>query len=221
MKRTLIGLSLATACFASQAGAAEVVPVSYSFDQATGCGSYCYHDESGGQLTDGVYGVEGWAVNLGNGNAQEWVGWVYTPIVNIDFHFATAVDISEVRIGTTQDSVGDVVLPSVAVFKSTDGLAWSLVSQLSVAESSTNDRSYLGLGPHTTLTLSGLGITNVSYMRVALSESADGPWTFADEVDFIGTAAAVPEPETYAMLIGGLGILGIAVRRQRKGAIAA
>jgi len=221
MKRTLIALSLATACFASLASAAEVVPVSYTFDQSTACGSYCYHDEGSGQLTDGIYGVEGWAADLGNGNAQEWVGWVNTPIVNIDFHFGMAVDISEVRIGTTQDSVSDVVLPSVAVFSSIDGLAWSLVSQLSVPESSTNDRSYFGLGPHTTLTLSGLGITNVSYMRVALSESADGPWTFTDEVDFIGAAAAVPEPETYAMLLGGLGILGFAVRRQRKGAITA
>lgn len=221
MKRTLIGLSLATACFASQVGAAEIVPVSYSFDQATGCGTYCYHDESGGQLTDGVYGVEGWGVNLGNGNAQEWVGWLFRPVVNIDFHFATAVDISEVRIGTTQDNVSDVVLPSVTVFKSIDGLAWSLVSELSVPESSTNDRNYLGLDPHTTLTLSGLGITNVSYVRVALSESFNGPWTFIDEVDFIGTVTAVPEPETYAMLLGGLGILGIAVRRQRRGVLAA
>jgi hypothetical protein len=221
MKPTLIGLSLATACFASLASAAEIVPVSYTFDQATSCGTYCYHDEGGGQLTDGIYGVEGWGVDLGNGNAQEWVGWVFTPTVNIDFHFATAVNISEVRIGTTQDNISDVVLPSVAVFSSSNGLAWSLVSQLSVPESSSNDRNYLGLGPHTTLTLSGLGITNVSYVRVALSESFNGPWTFTDEVDFIGTAAAVPEPETYAMLLGGLGILGIAFRRQRKGVLAA
>lgn len=218
--RTLIGLSLATACFAGAASAAEVVPVSYTFDQSTACGTYCYHDE-GGQLTDGIYGVEGWGADLGNGNAQEWVGWVNRPIVNIDFHFATAVGISEVRIGTTQDSVTDVVLPSVTVFKSTDGLVWSLVSQLSVPEDSANDRGYLALGPHTTLTLSGLGIANASYVRVALLHSSDGPWTFADEVDFIGTTAAVPEPETYAMLLGGLGFLGMAVRRQRKGTIAA
>lgn len=214
MKRTLIGLSLATACFASLASAAEIVPVSYTFDQATACGTYCYHDEGGGQLTDGIYGVEGWTVDLGNGNAQEWVGWVYTPTVNIDFHFATAVNVSEIRVGSTQDNLGDVVLPSVAVFSSSDGLAWSLVSQLSVPESSSNDRSLVGLGPHTTLTLSGLGITNASYVRVALSESVDGPWTFTDEVDFIGTAAAVPEPETWLLMGAGLALLG--VRRQRR-----
>lgn len=30
-----------------------------------------------------------------------------------------------------------------------------------------------------------------------------------------GTVAAVPEPETYAMLLGGLGLIGLARRRQR------
>lgn len=220
MKHPLIGLSLAAAWLSGMAGAADLVPVGYTFDQATGCGTYCYHDEGGGQLTDGIYGVEGWAVDLGNGNAQEWVGWINQPVVNIDFRFAAAVNVSEIRIGTTQDNTADVVLPSVDVYASGDGVAWSLVAQLSVPESSTNDRDYMGLGPHTTLTLSGLGIANASFVRVALLHSFNGPWTFADEIDFTGTPS-VPEPETYAMLLGGLGLLGVAVRRQRRGASAA
>ncbi len=32
-----------------------------------------------------------------------------------------------------------------------------------------------------------------------------------------GTIAAVPEPETYAMLLGGLGLIGLARRRARRG----
>jgi PEP-CTERM motif len=33
---------------------------------------------------------------------------------------------------------------------------------------------------------------------------------------FIGIAGAVPEPETYAMLLAGLGLMGAVVRRRRK-----
>jgi len=221
MKRSLISLLLATAGLVSVASAADIIPVSYTFDQPTACGTYCYHDEGGGQLTDGIYGVEGWAADLGNGNAQEWVGWNNQPSVHIDFHFGSAVSISEIRIGTTQDHVADVVLPSVAVYSSNDGFDWTLVSQLAVPESSTNDRPLFGLGPHATLTLSALGIANTSYVRVALNQSLDGPWTLSDEIDFTGTAAVVPEPETYAMLLGGLGILGVAVRRRRRSVLCA
>ena len=34
--------------------------------------------------------------------------------------------------------------------------------------------------------------------------------------DVPGFAAAVPEPETYAMLLAGLALIGFAVRRQNK-----
>lgn len=35
-------------------------------------------------------------------------------------------------------------------------------------------------------------------------------------VDFLGFTAAVPEPSTYAMLLAGLGLLGLAARRARR-----
>lgn len=38
--------------------------------------------------------------------------------------------------------------------------------------------------------------------------------------DFAATAAAVPEPATWAMLIAGFGLVGFAARRRRHGAIA-
>jgi hypothetical protein len=37
-------------------------------------------------------------------------------------------------------------------------------------------------------------------------------------VDFVGFTTAVPEPSTYAMLLAGLGLLGFAARRARRGA---
>ncbi len=189
--------------------AAEVVPVSYTFDQATSCGSYCYHDETRTQLTDGQYGVEGWGVDLGNGNAYEWVGWLYNPVINMDFNLGSAQSIDSIKVGSTQDALWDVTLPSLSV-SYWNGSTWVLAQSLVVPPGSANDRGYLSPLPHGFLTLSGLGI-NAQYIRV--TATANGPWTFVDEVDFF--TARVPEPATYALMALGLACVAALARRRR------
>ena len=56
-------------------GIAHAAP-SYTFGQPTGCGAVGYPDSSGQELTDGVLGKAGWALNQG----LEWVGWKDTPV---------------------------------------------------------------------------------------------------------------------------------------------
>ena len=84
-----------------------------------------------------------------------------------------------------------------------------------------------------TAILNGQSATVVSLGKLSfagLESTSSGPFTLeitglagakAAYSGDLTVTAAVPEPETYAMLLGGLGILGVAVRRQRKGAIAA
>ena len=36
------------------------------------------------------------------------------------------------------------------------------------------------------------------------------------DLDLTASTAAIPEPETYAMLLAGLGMLGFAARRRRR-----
>lgn len=195
------------------AQSAELVPLSYTFDQATDCGTWCYPD-SGGELTDGVYGARGWGADLGQGNAAEWVGWYQDTTVNVDFDFGEQVSVSSVSVGTTQDHVEDVVFPSVTIYRSDDASQWDLVANLDVPESSLNDQNYLDPAkPHAFLVLDNLGINSARYVRVSLAHSFNGPWTFTDEIDFVG--APVPEPATYALILGGLGLLGWATRRRR------
>nr|WP_235923061.1 PEPxxWA-CTERM sorting domain-containing protein [Rugamonas aquatica] len=51
----------------------------------------------------------------------------------------------------------------------------------------------------------------------------NGSWecTNCDNIRFVtaGVVTAVPEPETYAMLLGGLGLVGVAARRRERKAV--
>ena len=200
--------ALASFSLTASAGA-EILPLGYGFDRYTACGTFCYHDSTGTQLIDGRYGVAGWGVDLGNGGAYEWVGWLRSSPVNIDFDFGAKTRIGLVEIGTTQDDLDDVVLPSVEVYQWQDG-AWVAVGSLNVPGDSANNRFWLSTDPHGFLVLDGLDIDS-DRVRVSLSSS---PWTFVDEVNFY--AAPVPEPETYTMMLAGLGILGAVARRRRR-----
>ena len=215
MKQNLaFQLGVLAALAAGGAQGAELVPLSYTFDRGADCGTWCYPDSTGRELIDGVYGRQGWGADLGNGNAAEWVGWVGDSPVNIDFDFCRPVDVDSVSVGTTQDNLGDVVIPSVSVYWSNDRIEWNFMQGLLMPESASNDRDYMSTAaPHVFLTLDGLGISAARYVRVSLIHSLDGPWTFADEVDFNG--APVPEPGTSAPMLGGLGLVGALARRRR------
>lgn len=198
----------AAAAFATltQLNPAQAAAPTYTFDQATACGTWCYHDPSNTKLTDGIVGNRGWALNAGT----EWVGWRNISEVNITFQFAGPMNFSSVSVGTTQDNLSDVVVPSFTLWAYLGG-SWTQQAVITNPASNANDSSSGDAGPHLVFTFSGL---NVTTDQLRLTASANGPWTFVDEVSF--NAAPVPEPETWAMLLAGLGLVGLA-RRKRAG----
>lgn len=180
----------------------EINPVSYSFDKATDSGSYNYSDWGGVQITDGHYGTAPWYADLGNGPAYEWVGWVHDARVNIDFDLGSATNINKINIGTVQDHVNDVVIPSAELFSSLDGVTWSSLSSIYSPESPLNNNL------HKTLEFDNLSATS-QYFRISLMHSLNGPWTFVDEVDFYQDVAAVPEPSVAILIATGfIGLIG-------------
>ena len=195
-----------TFVFSAKAALVEVLPQSYTFDRATDCGTYCYHDETGVQLIDGIYGSNIWQANLGNGPAYEWLGWTDRG-VSLIFDFGNVTTINQIVVGTVQDHINDVVFPSVYAYTSSDGVNYgSLIGSLSVPESSANDQT------HGSLTLSGFNQAS-RYFMVDLAFSFNGPWTFADEVDFYQTAST-PVPAPQSLLLLSMGLLLITLRRK-------
>ena len=88
--------------------------------------------------------------------------------------------------------------------------------------------SYIHIGTNTVSVPTGLNYNEMSLSYTLISsDSVDNhitsllPWPgMAPEAYFSGNIALVPEPEVYAMLLAGLGLLGFAARRRNNKTIA-
>ncbi len=63
-----------------------------------------------------------------------------------------------------------------------------------------------------TRNISTTAIQNVSKLRFG-AKNGDGKYSVS-EIQALGSAAPVPEPETYAMMLAGLGMVGVALRKR-------
>lgn len=183
---------------AAGASAQFVAPTSYTATPAEGTavgGSWDYFDEGGTQLTDGIFGVDEWSANLGQGNAQEWVGW-YTTAATITFTFPVPVSITAVTLGLARgEGAGIFIPPSITVGIETFALAGDTFPD----------------GTRANLTFA-LAQPLVGTQLTVNVNSTPGQWAFLDEVQIV---AAVPEPATWASLGLGLAALAaFAVRRR-------
>ena len=199
--------AVAAIAVVAPARAAEVVPLSYVFNAATDCGDFCYTDSTGKELIDGAVGNEGW-----RNPPDPWVGWT-DRFVDIDFDFGAGFSFSRVAVGSTQDALNDVVLPSLKLFSSDDGVSWTQRASLYTAPDEANNRGLNSTAPHGFLTLGGLNFTS-RYVR--LSAENMGPWMFIDEVNFEGArAGAVPEPASWLIMLTGFFGMGLMLRAGR------
>lgn len=214
MRKAFTAIAAAILALVSGVAAAGPVPSSYTFDAGTDSGSWGYHDPTYSKLTDGQLGYAGWANDFGS----KWVGWLDDEI-NIDFTFSGLTAISGVRVGSTQDNLSDVVLPSVKVSQWVSG-NWVLAGSLTVPPSAANNVNEYSTAAHGFLDLLGLNIYS-DMVRVTLT--ANGPFTFTDEITFDhGEVPAnqgnqgnpLPEPRTLALMTAGLGLMALGRRRQ-------
>jgi hypothetical protein len=181
----------------SPAGATPVIPLSYTATVGEGVaqgGTFNYPDATGGQLTDGIYGINDWTANLGNGNAYEWVGWrVADPVLT--FQFAGPVTITQVGIDFNRtEPVGLIFLPNAVTIGSAD---------FTVAPNAIPDST------RGTLFFDGLWVGNS--LTIHLADANPHNWIFVDEITF--NVVQVPEPSVLVLLTVGLGWLALRVKR--------
>ena len=201
---------LAFLCAAGNAYAG-IIPDSYSMLNG-GSGSYNYWDEtysgSGcvtcnyaaltgghGDLTDGIIATKNWLIvesPVGNG---PYVGWSINP--TITFHWNSLVNVSSVTFYfDDSNGAGGVSTPaSVDV----DGKNFPISDPTGSAPFS--------------FVADGLSFTG-NDLAVTIHRSS--AWVFLSEVEF--NAAPIPEPETYAMLLAGLGLLYFKLYRKKESA---
>lgn len=206
------------------AGAAQAVPVMVaSYDMPNGSGKgyngqFNYWDLSYngsgntnvdaaplsggvGDLTDGVVASDIW-INVENeAGTGPYVGWqsVATPAPEITFNFDGVKTIHTIRIHMDNSNEGGVVAPLSVLVNG------NLVSSYAPPA--------LGTIGWTTLSgLSEIGDSLTLTMNYDFGGGSGPSWIFVSEVAF----EAVPEPGTWAMLIAGFGLVGMAARRRQR-----
>ncbi|MEI6320024.1 MAG: PEP-CTERM sorting domain-containing protein [Pseudomonadota bacterium] len=205
MERLIASLACAFALFAGASHAATVTPLSYVATPAEGQaqgGSFNYFDDGGRQLIDGIFGGNNWQSDLGNGPAQEWVGWlIANPVITFDF--GSQVSITGMILGMNRDSSAGIHID----------LAGNANGQL------------FSIGPND-LPDDTRGDLSVTFAQALVGSSVivslvdtrqSGAWLFLDEIQFVGTSstAVVPVPGALALMLPGLALIGLVARRRR------
>lgn len=164
-----------------------VTPVNYYNLNPTGCdASFCYHDETDSQLTDGVFATTPYSADLGNGNAYEWVGWTTEPNPAVIFEFDASYTFTQLTIGTYKSAAnGIVIVDSIAVSVSSDGLNFGAIEKFKAN----------GFFPEDSQATESYGlVTNLTgkFLKVEFQQPIPSGTMIFDEISFVGSIYTEP-----------------------------
>ena len=147
-------------------------------------------------------------VNVGSPNFFLTSGTPFTPSI-------TAVFFDGFQSSTTFDDIFQFTIPQNGVGSGSISTSFSgTTTQLTITSLLVNSVSYsvpfTGSGQSTSF--GGVNIVNGGLNTIEVIGFTSGSGSFAGNATF---QAKVPEPGTWAMMIGGLGLAGAALRRRR------
>ena len=119
--------------------------------------------------------------------------------------FVVAIDVN-----TTQEA-GETLQLFEVWDTTTNTLLYNYLGPTNIAGIANNGNGY-GDWTLGTISLAGLNSTDGILFHAIWTGASDGAESF-----FIVGTPAIPEPETYAMMLAGLGLLGFVARRRRQG----
>lgn len=203
MKHILL-LPLAVSLAAAPALAVTLTPTSYSNNTSP----YAYVDDTGTQLTDGLFNAVVPGSNLATPDAYNWVGWSnINP--SITFDFGQVVTVMNLSLSTVRWEAAGVYLPDKVNINLESFTVTGLYPNLDKAVLSFNG-SWTG-----------------STLTIELERNAE--WTFLDEVTFEGrlgapTQTPTPAPEAgatmlYLIAAGCIALTGKILRTRWSGAV--
>ncbi len=172
------------------------------------------NDQVGAQRSINTTDGSNAGVTLGNGPARAATNNNSLYVDNLlntgPFSTAGVIEAVSTNPGGTAQSA---YTGSSSLVNGGSGYAYNFNSNGSLA----NDSYATGLGVISINTSNAIATTKSVYAAYASAGTAVHAWVGADKTFNIGTVAAVPEADSLAMLLAGMGLVGsIARRRNRK-----
>jgi hypothetical protein len=208
MKKTTAILSLAFVAFSANASTIQIQSASFS-EGSFSLGSFSTASGYANEIDAAVSAPGAKSYSVASYDWLDTQGKYSAFKATVNFGVATA-GTWEVRAGVDFGGGGAIFMDGAALATKSSDMWWN--STYSDPTQIFDVSKNLAVGNHT-LTIYGIEYCCSGYQQTQFKAAGSSDFVSFSNRD--GLVAAVPEPETYAMLLAGLGLIGFAVKGRK------